>query len=506
MIILHIKNSIRPSMTIIRLYCIASLFLGGVFAPSAFAQSQLPNIVYIYADDLGYGELGCYGQSKIRTPHLDSMAAQGMRFTQHYAGAPVCAPSRCMLLTGSHSGHAAIRANREYGGFGDAEERGQHPLPDSVYTVAEMLRQRGYRTGMVGKWGLGVVSSGGSPLRHGFDYYYGYLDQKQAHNFYPTHLWENDHWDTLNNSYVYVHSPIDSTLASDDDFKRYEGNTYAPDRMTAKALDFIKNSKEQPFFLYIPYTLPHLSLQVPASYADQYRGQFDETPYYGQHGYAPCKFPKSSYAAMITYLDQQVGLILSTLRQHGLDENTLVFFSSDNGAASHPAANSSFFNSNSSLRGFKGDLYEGGIRVPMLARWPGKIRQGSLSSHVCTQSDMLATLAAITGQEIDTTDGISFLPTLLGDDAAQRLHPWLYFEFSEYGGQLAVFWQGWKAVSRHLLHGNPTGWELYYLPDDEGEQSNLADSRPDIIMQIEAIVSQAHQCPSLREWEVIRHD
>lgn len=492
-------------MTIVRFYCIASLVLWDLLAPSVLAQSQLPNIVYIYADDLGYGELGCYGQSKIRTPHLDSMAAQGMRFTQHYAGAPVCAPSRCMLLTGSHAGHAAIRANREYGGFGDAEERGQHPLPDSVYTVAEMLRQRGYRTGMVGKWGLGVVSSGGSPLMHGFDYYYGYLDQKQAHNFYPTHLWENDLWDTLNNDYVYVHNPIDPERAREEDFEQYKGKTYAPDRMTAKALEFIKKDKGKPFFLYLPYTLPHLSLQVPDNYVDTYKGFFDETPYYGQSGYAPCQYPKSTYAAMITYLDKQVGLILSALRKLGIDKNTIVFFSSDNGATAHEAANSRFFESNGPLKGYKGDLYEGGVRVPLVVRWPGKIKAGSISSHISTQYDMMATLAELTGGELGKTDGISFLPELLGRAASQPKHPWLYFEFSEYGGQLAVNWQGWKAIKRQLLEGEPTGWELYFLPEDEGEKNNLANARPDVLKQIEAIVSEAHQCSGVGAWEIVKH-
>lgn len=464
-----------------------------------------PNIIYIYADDLGYGELGCYGQQIIKTPNLDRMAIEGMRFTRHYSGAPVCAPARCMLLTGSHSGHAAIRANLEYGGFTDEEEKGQHPLPDSVWTIAEMLRQKGYRTGMVGKWGLGVVSSGGSPLRHGFDYYYGYLDQKQAHNFYPTHLWENDRWDTLNNEFIYVHQAIDSTKATEADFKKYEGKTYAPDRMTSRAIDFIKSDREKPFFLYLPYTLPHLSLQVPERYSERYIGLFAESPYYGQAGYAPSQYPRSVYAAMITFLDEQVGRIMAVLEQEGLDKNTIVFFSSDNGATYHPAVDCQFFQSNGHLRGYKGDLYEGGIRVPLLVRWPGTIPPGTVTDIVSTQYDMMATLAELTHCGHQPTDGISLLPVLLGNDLAQQQHPWLYFEFSEYNGQIAVLWQGWKAISRNLLKGEPSGWELYYLPEDDEEKNNLAALRPDILQKIEEIAIQAHRCPDMTKWEVVKH-
>src|SRR5690606_22304292 len=283
-------------------------------APYIFAQQKiktaskdLPNIIYIYADDLGYGELGSYGQEKIKTPNLDRMAAEGIRFTQHYAGSPVCAPSRAILLTGKHSGHSYIRGNYELGGFEDSTEGGQMPLPEGTFTIAKMLKNAGY--------GLGMTGTTGDPLLHGFDYYYGLLDQKQAHNFYPTHLWENGQLDTLNNHVINVHRKLDSAKATDSGFEYYKGNDYAITKMTQKALGFIERNKQKPFFLYLPYTLPHLSLQAPEEYINKYKGRFNESPYYGQHGYAATKYPLSTYAAMITYLDEQVGIILQKIQE-----------------------------------------------------------------------------------------------------------------------------------------------------------------------------------------------
>lgn len=232
-------------------------------------KKELPNIIYIYADDLGYGELGSYGQQKIKTPNLDRMATEGMRFTQHYAGSPVCAPSMAMLMTGNHGGHSSIRGNFELGGFPDSAERGQMPLPDISFTVAELLKQSGYKTAMIGKWGMGMNATEGSPNKQGFDYYYGYLDQKQAHNYYPTHLWENGTWDTLRQDFITVHRRLDSTTATDADFDSFKGKDYAPAMMTEKALDFIDRSKQDPFFLYLPYTIPHVSLQVPDEWVEK---------------------------------------------------------------------------------------------------------------------------------------------------------------------------------------------------------------------------------------------
>ncbi len=274
-----------------------------------------PNIIYIYADDMGYGELGCYGQQKINTPNLDRMAKEGIRFTDHYTSTPVCAPARCMLMTGKHGGHSAIRGNYELGGFADTAELGQMALPKDQFTVADLVKQKGYATALIGKWGMGMSNTEGNPRQHGFDYCYGYLDQKQAHNYYPSHLWENDKWDTLNQPWIDVHKRVDSVKATDADFNYFKGRDYAPAKMTEKALAFIDRSKNGPFFLYLPYTIPHVSLQAPDEYVRKYIGLFDEKPYYGQQGYAAAKYPLSTYAAMITYLDDQVGIIMQKIKQ-----------------------------------------------------------------------------------------------------------------------------------------------------------------------------------------------
>ncbi|NBO58482.1 MAG: DUF4976 domain-containing protein [Chitinophagia bacterium] len=470
---------------------------------SSVAQNKSkPNIIYIYADDLGYGELGCYGQTKIQTPHIDQLAKEGIRFTQHYSSAPVCAPSRCMLMTGKNPGHTYIRGNYEMGGFEDEKERGQMPLHEGAYTIANMLKERNYATGMIGKWGMGVVGTTGSPLNHGFDYYYGYLDQKQAHNYYPTHLWENDRWDSLNNPFIYVHRPLDSTTATEKDFNYYKGNDYAPKKMTDKALAFIEKNKSNAFFLYLPYTIPHLSLQLPDEYVNKYRGKFDEHPYYGQKGYAANRYPLSTYAGMISFLDDQVGIIMEKIKSLGLDENTIVMFSSDNGTTFSSPVDKNFFNSVSGLRGLKMELYEGGIRVPFVARWPGKIKAGTVSDMVSVQYDMMSTLAAITGLPVQHTDGISLMPTLMGK-LQQEQHSYLYFEYPENGGQVAVRMGNWKGVKKQLIKNPKVLWELYDLSKDPSEQNNIAEAHKDILKEFDAIVKKEHQHPVVNDWEVV---
>jgi len=470
---------------------------------SSVAQNKSkPNIIYIYADDLGYGELGCYGQTKIQTPHIDQLAKEGIRFTQHYSSAPVCAPSRCMLMTGKNPGHTYIRGNYEMGGFEDEKERGQMPLHEGAYTIANMLKERNYATGMIGKWGMGVVGTTGSPLNHGFDYYYGYLDQKQAHNYYPTHLWENDRWDSLNNPFIYVHRPLDSTTATEKDFNYYKGNDYAPKKMTDKALAFIEKNKSNTFFLYLPYTIPHLSLQLPDEYVNKYRGKFDEHPYYGQKGYAANRYPLSTYAGMISFLDDQVGIIMEKIKSLGLDENTIVMFSSDNGTTFSSPVDKNFFNSVSGLRGLKMELYEGGIRVPFVARWPGKIKAGTVSDMVSVQYDMMSTLAAITGLPVQHTDGISLMPTLMGK-LQQEQHSYLYFEYPENGGQVAVRMGNWKGVKKQLIKNPKVSWELYDLSKDPSEQNNIAEAYTDILKEFDAIVKKEHQHPVVNDWEVV---
>lgn len=462
-----------------------------------------PNIIYIFADDLGYGELGCYGQQKIKTPHLDKMAKEGMLFSDHYSSAPVCAPARCMLLTGMHAGHSYIRGNYELGDFSDDKEGGQMPLPENIFTLPALLKKAGCVTGMVGKWGLGMPFNGGSPLQHGFDYYYGFLDQKQAHNYYPTHLWENDKWDTLNNPSINVHNKIDAATATDADFDKFIGKDYAPALMTEKAFKFIDKNQSKRFFLYLPYTLPHLSLQIPSQYLERYKRQFAETPYYGQNGYAASKYPLSTYAAMITYLDEQVGLILDKIKKLGLDKNTIIMFSSDNGATFSKGVDAKFFNSTMGLRGLKMELYEGGIRMPFIARWPGKIQAGIVTSLPSTQYDLMATLAELVKQPLKNTDGISFLPTLIGNYDKQVRHEFLYFEYPENGGQVAIRIKNFKGIRTGLKKNPDAPWQLYDLSIDRAEKKDIAADHPEIIAELNRILKEQHRCSHLREWEFI---
>lgn len=490
-------------------------------AETAGRFEKKPNIVYIYADDLGCGEIGAYGQQKIKTPHLDKMAAEGMRFTQHYTSTPVCAPARCALLTGKHTGHAYIRSNRELGQFSDASEGGQWPLPAGTTTIGTLLQDAGYVTGAIGKWGLGMTGNTGHPNKQGFDYFYGYLDQKQAHNYYPTHLWENTVWDSLPNPYIYVHNPRGQGSAVDREaveafskshlgpgdpgfFDAYKGETYAIDAMGAKAEAFIRANKDSAFFLYLPFTIPHISLQVPDSALQQYLGKFDEEPYLGQHGYAPHKYPLSAYAAMITYLDSQVGKVFALLEELGLDENTLVMFSSDNGPTFNGGVNAQFFNSAAGYRGLKMDVYEGGIRVPMIAWWPEKIKAASTTALPSAQYDVMATLAEVAGIAAPPdTDGISFLPTLLGNENEQKPHRFLYFEYPAKGGQVAVRMGKWKGVKTGLSADTEKPWELYNLEEDRVESKNVAHQYPEVLKELDEIVKNEHSSSIWEGWNFL---
>ena len=476
----------------------------GIAACSTVVEKPLsPNIIYIFADDLGYGELGIYGQKKIKTPNLDRLAAQGMKFTQHYTGAPVCAPSRFMLLTGLHAGHAYIRGNYELGGFEDANEGGQMPIPPYTPTLGTLLQEKGYRTAIIGKWGLGMHDTTGNPNLHGFDYAYGYLDQKQAHNYYPTHLWENGKWDSLPNPYFSVHKSIPKE-ADQKAFDTFKGTAYAPDRMLSKALAFIdKNAGKTPFFLYYPSPIPHLALQVPDSLLRQYVNQFDEEPYYGDDGYSPHEYPLSAYAAMITHLDWQVGKIWEAVVAQGQEENTILFFSSDNGPTFLGGVSASFFNSAGGLKGLKMDVYEGGIRVPFIAYWKNKIKPGSVSDLISGQWDMYNTLAELVGSSNRSTDGISLMPTLLGVPGKQNKHPYVYFEYPEKGGQVALRMGNWKGVKTGLKKNKNAPWQLFDLKKDPKETIDLANENPRLLKTLDSLVLLAHRHPHIREWEII---
>ena len=460
-----------------------------------------PNIVFILADDLGYGELGSYGQRRIRTPRLDRMASEGMRFTQFYAGSTVCAPSRGTLLTGLHTGHAYVRDNHELGGFLDEEERGQLPLPENHPTVARWLRERGYATGMVGKWGLGGPGSTGVPTRQGFDFFFGYLDQKQAHNFYPTHLWRNEERFPLGNTYFSPHQQLEGKPDDPKSYEKYRGRDYAIDFMTREAVSWLRTQAGKPFFLYYAPTIPHVALQVPEAALAEYAGAFPETPYTGTNRYLPNRTPRATYAAMITYLDAQVGQILDTIRDIGADERTLVIFTSDNGATFDVGgAPTRFFESHGRLRGHKTDLYEGGIRVPMIARWPGRIRAGSTSDHVGANWDMWATFAELAGGAApDATDGISILPTLLGR-SGQRSHDALYWEFHAKGAAQAVRMGRWKGIRNELTTRRDAPIELYDLEADESETRDVAAGHPDVVRRIAQLMRESRTPAVLPNW------
>ena len=412
-----------------------------------------PNIIFILADDLGYGDLGCYGQKTIRTPNIDRIAAEGVRFTQCYAGSTVCAPSRCCLMTGLHTGHAHVRGNARV------------PLRPEDLTVAKILKSAGYTTGIIGKWGLGEPDTTGIPNRQGFDYWFGYLNQHRAHNYWPDYLWKNEE-----------KYPLPNVLVRDNIASKKE--VYSHDLFTGEALDFIKRHKSEPFLLYLAYTIPHANneagregMEVPsdAPYTDEDWPQ-----------------QQKNHAAMITRMDGDVGKIIRLLKELGIEEDTIIFFSSDNGPHREGGARPEFFQSAGPLRGIKRDLYEGGIRVPMIVRWPGRVMPGAVSDQVWAFWDFPPTAAEIAGARPPSNiDGISILPALLG--RAQKSHEYLYWEFFEGGFKQAVRIGDWKAV--RLGPSRPI--ELYNLKTDIGEKNDVADKHPDIVARVESVLKTA---------------
>ncbi len=477
---------------------VLTIILSTVFSFSYAQKKQsLPNIIYIYADDMGYGDVGCYGQKYIKTPNIDRMATEGIRFTQHYSTAPVCAPARCGLLTGKHAGHGYIRDNGE---LPDSSvlKTGQMPLPSETETVAKMLKRSGYTTAIIGKWGLGSIASTGAPNKQGFDFFYGYADQVHAHNHFPTILWRNDKQEFIPGNVETVHPKYARDAVIDTlEYKKYVGKKYSLDLMTDEAVRFMNENKEKPFFLYLAFVIPHKALQVPDESLKMYEGVFTEKPYDGKNGYTPHPKPLSAYAAMISRMDSKVGIILNELKKLGLDENTLVMFSSDNGPAGGGGLDGRFFNSSGGLRGMKGQVYEGGIREPFVVRWPGKIVPGATTNHVSAQYDVMATLAELTDQKISDTDGVSFLPTLLGQDGRQKHHDFLYWEFSSGGGQYAVRIGDWKGVRTGVSRNPNSQWQVYNLASDVAETTNIADQHPELVEKFKQIVSQRN--PSHKE-------
>lgn len=446
----------------------AGAMAAGMLAPERTqAARRRPNIVFILADDLGYGDVGCFGQDKIETPNLDRMAARGMKLTAHYSGSTVCAPSRCCFMTGYHTGHAVVRGNKP------VRPLGQHPLPAREVTVAEVLKKAGYATGAAGKWGLGPPDSEGSPNRQGFDFYYGYNCQRNAHFYYPDFLWRNE-----------TKEPLPGNRGDKE-------GTYSHDLIADEALKFIRRHADRPFFLYVPFTIPHAELAVPEDSLNRYRGKWPEEPYPGRH-YGAQKYPRAAFAGMVTRMDRDVGRILDLLRKLDLEEDTLVLFSSDNGPHHEGGHDPQFFDSNGPLRGIKRDLYEGGIRVPTIAHWPGRVEAGTVSDHPSAFWDFLPTAAELAGVEPPSgIDGISYLPALLGRDAEQEEHDYLYWEFPAQGGKQAVRAGRWKAV-RLQVRKNPDGpIELYDLETDIGEEHDVAAEHPDLVGRMNEIMQRA---------------
>ncbi|WP_338408799.1 arylsulfatase [uncultured Flavobacterium sp.] len=433
-----------------------------------------PNVIYILADDLGYGDLSCYGQEKFLTPNIDKLAREGMLFTQHYAGSSVCAPSRSALMTGQDTGHTIVRGNLS------VEPEGQWPIPKATFTIAELLKEKGYATGAFGKWGLGKPGSEGDPLQQGFDTFYGYNCQALAHNYYPDHLWNNEN----------------KILLSEN--VGVEKVQYAPTLIHNQALSFIEKHQKEPFFLYYASTLPHAELAAPQAYMDKFIGKFDSEKAfvgvdsgknYRKGGYGSQPYGHAAFAAMITLLDDQVGEMVSKIKALGLEDNTIIIFTSDNGPHKEGGADPNYFNSNGPLRGYKRDLYEGGIRVPMIAKWKGKIAEGSKTDHISAFWDVMPTLAELTTAKITTTiEGVSFLPTLL-KKGNQKQHPYLYWEFHELGGRQALRKGNWKLIRYNVSKGEK--YQLYNLKDDIGETKDLADQNKELVLELAKILESS---------------
>lgn len=471
---------------VIVLICCLLVYLNGAEsnAQSQASKTVRPNIIFILADDLGYGDVGFNGQKFIKTPNIDRLAREGMIFSQFYAGTSVCAPSRSSLLTGHHTGHTYIRGNKS------VLPEGQQPIADSVLTVAEILQKAGYVTGAFGKWGLGPVGSEGDPNKQGFNQFYGYNCQSLAHRYYPDHLWENDKKIVLeaNKNLLY-------------------NKEYAPDIIQKKALSFMDNRDgKQPFFLFLPYILPHAELLVPDdSIFQSYKGKFEEKFHrgadYGSNaksgGYTSQEYPRATFAAMVSRLDMYVGQVLDKLKEKGLDKNTLVIFTSDNGPHVEGGADPKFFNSSGGFRGVKRDLYEGGVREPFAARWPGTIKAGSKSDYIGAFWDILPTFTELANAHAPANiDGISFTDALKGKPT-QKKHDYLYWEFHEQGGRQAVRQGNWKAV-RLKAAGNPDALvELYDLSKDPGETTNITPKFPEKAKELGQIMNRAHVSSAL---------
>jgi arylsulfatase A-like enzyme len=455
--------------------CVCSTFSGS-YNPTEknknleFTEDQKPNIIFIIADDLGYNDLGCYGQRLIKTPNIDSLALQGMQFTQCYSGSAVCAPARSVLMTGMHTGHTTVRGNfGKEGVIGLGGGEGRVPLKESDTTIAQVLQEAGYVTAMIGKWGLGEPNTSGEPSKKGFDEFYGFLNQRRAHTYYPEYIWKDT---------------VKIELPGNKDGQKAK---YTHDMFADYAMDFITRNKDTSFFLYLPFCLPHSDYEIPDN------GIYEEEDWGDD---------LKAYAAMISKLDNTIGRIIITLKESGIDKNTIIFFTSDNGAT-NITDEWKIFHSNYPLRGEKRDPYEGGIRVPMIVRFPGKIKAGQTNDQTWYFADIMPTLAEIAKvSPPKNIDGISVLPTILGDkqDLSNR---YLYWEFYKRSGWRAVRFGDWKAIQKGMNQEVHQDIELYDLKQDIGETTNIADQHPEIVKKAEEMFKEAHTPSESFMWEYL---
>ena len=431
---------------------------------ASLCGADKPNIIYILADDLGIGDLGTYGQKIIKTPRLDQLAAEGMKFQQHYSGSTVCAPSRAVLFTGKTSGYTQIRANSVNGTY----EFGQTRLKEGTYTITKMLKDAGYATGVYGKWGMGYTDTQGDPSVHGVDEFYGFKCQKHAHHYYPDFVWHNNEKVELG------------------------GKVYAHDIIHREAESFVRKHAEndQPFFLYLAEIIPHADLDVPVDSMAQYDGKITEvTSFEGDRWYYPQEKPRTAFAGMVTRMDKDIGKLMDLLKELGIDDNTIVMFSSDNGSHTEGGADPEFFGSNGPFTGHKRDFFEGGIRTPFIVRWPGKIQAGSESEHISAFWDIMPTFADLTGTKaVKDTNGISMLPTLL-QQGKQKTHRSLYWEITLRDGQQALRMGDWKLVKLRVNNPKLNKSYLFNLKNDPAEQNNLVNQYPEIVQKLEKEMS-----------------
>lgn len=475
------KNLLPMRIRSILVLLLLSLFSCERKASSEAEIQPKPNIIFILADDLGYGDVGFMGNEIIETPHIDQLAGESLIFTQHYSGNTVCAPSRSAWITGLHTGHTPIRGNKE------VKPEGQYPMPDTLMTIPKLMKQAGYVTGGFGKWGLGFIGTSGDPMSQGFDQFYGYNCQRYAHRYYPGHIWDNDQK---------VELPENG----------WENKvTYAPDLIHQQSLEFMEENRENPFFLFLPIIMPHAELAAPEdALLEKYRQKIgEEKPHVGgkaaDYGpdmnigaYQSQPYPKATHAAMVERIDRYVGEVIRKLEELGLRDNTLIFFASDNGPHQEGGHDPDFFDSNGPYRGYKRDLYEGGIRTFMIANWPGEIDGGRQTDHPSAFWDMMPTLAELTGQPVPDTDGISFLPTLL-NEPGQDTHEYMYWEFHELGGRQAIRQGDWKLIKLNVKQTESLKVELYDVAVDPGEKKDLSKEFPEKVEELSRLIDKAHR-------------